>query len=283
FFYLFFSTVKFPIVQVSPQNNEFEFGKEAQYVIKWLQEFFNGNLKDAIHISLCVFSRCSEEKQQDINPDTMPDLEKATMKQHMERHFGKIAKLKPIHQCFFLKYLYQQLRPLTQPKLKKKFLEIAAKSIKWRHKITKSVIEMGKISCFPQYNCIKLNAEEKEQKIESSGQEKFYLCEKWCKCEKCSYLVNQDGVFLNVNCCFFIEGISILINDKKNPNKKQLDEFQKSNFDLFDWQQDLKERELALTVLNFFWFYFELKTEETELRTEKEKRLRLLFRILGIT
>ncbi|ETO04332.1 hypothetical protein RFI_33066, partial [Reticulomyxa filosa] len=44
-FYLFFSTVKFPTVEVSPQNNKFEFGKEAQYVIKWMQEFFNGNFK----------------------------------------------------------------------------------------------------------------------------------------------------------------------------------------------------------------------------------------------
>ncbi|ETO05595.1 hypothetical protein RFI_31802, partial [Reticulomyxa filosa] len=45
FFYLFFSTVKFATVQVSAQNNEFEFGKEAQYAIKWMQKFFNGNLK----------------------------------------------------------------------------------------------------------------------------------------------------------------------------------------------------------------------------------------------
>ncbi|ETN97447.1 hypothetical protein RFI_40082, partial [Reticulomyxa filosa] len=45
FFYLLFSTVQFPTVQVSNQNNEFVFEKEAQYTIKWMQEFYNGNLK----------------------------------------------------------------------------------------------------------------------------------------------------------------------------------------------------------------------------------------------
>ncbi|ETN98024.1 hypothetical protein RFI_39498, partial [Reticulomyxa filosa] len=119
-------TVKFPIVQVSPQNNEFEFGKKAQYVIKWLQEFFDENLK------------CSGKKQRDIDPDTILDLEKDKMRKFMENHFDEIAKSKPIHQCSFFKYLYQQLRPLVQPKLKKQFLEINAKSIQWRHEITKS-------------------------------------------------------------------------------------------------------------------------------------------------
>ncbi|ETO03419.1 hypothetical protein RFI_33991, partial [Reticulomyxa filosa] len=260
----FFSTVKFPIVHVSPQNNEFEFGKEAQYVIKWLQEFFNGNLK------------CSEKKQRDIDPDTILDLEKDKMRKFMENHFDEIAKSKPIHQCSFFKYLYQQLRPLVQPKLKKQFLEINAKSIQWRHEITKSVIETAKILCCCQYNYIKQNVEEKEQKIESTGQEEFYLCKKWHDSKECCFLVNQDG-----------ESISVLVNNMKNMNQKQLDEFQKLKFHLFDWQQDLKKRE---SILQIYIFTFPMiqkklkkeKMEQPESQNEKEKRLRLLFRILGI-
>ncbi|ETO08600.1 cell differentiation family, Rcd1-like protein, partial [Reticulomyxa filosa] len=44
-FYLFFSVAQFPILQVTMQNNPFVFGKEAQYAIKWMQEFFAGHLK----------------------------------------------------------------------------------------------------------------------------------------------------------------------------------------------------------------------------------------------
>ncbi|ETO05594.1 hypothetical protein RFI_31801, partial [Reticulomyxa filosa] len=184
------------------------------------------------------------------------------MRRFMESHFNEISKSNPAHQCSFFKYLYRQFVPLVQSKLlKDQFLETDTKSIQWRHEVTKSVIEMAKILCCRQYNNIKLNVEEKEQKIESTGQEGFYLCEKWHDSKECCFLINQDG-----------ESISILINDIKNVNKKQLEEFQKLGFYLFDWQQDLKNRELALQVLNI---------EEPESLTEKEKRLRLLFCILG--
>ncbi|ETN97576.1 hypothetical protein RFI_39953, partial [Reticulomyxa filosa] len=256
FFYLFFSTVKFPIVQVSPQNNEFEFGKEARYVIKWLQEFFDGNLK------------YSEKIQQDADLETISDLEKDRMRRFMESNFNEISKSNPAHQCSFFKYLYQQLRPL----------EIDAKFIQWKHDITESVIEMAKILCCRQYHYIKLNSKEKEQKIESTGQEEFYLCKKWHESNECCFLVSQDGspLFLFF-CYFFTESISILINDTKNVNQKQLDEFQKLNFDLFNWQQDLKKRELILQESKL-----QNKNEEPKLQTEKKKQLKLLFRILGI-
>ncbi|ETO07262.1 hypothetical protein RFI_30130, partial [Reticulomyxa filosa] len=253
FFYLFFSTVKFPIVQVSPQNNEFEFGKEAQYVIKWLQEFFNGNLKFFQMIFVLHFSYKKNKRclcvQQDIEPNTMPDLEKATMKQLMEKRFYDITKSSPAHQRSFFKYLHQQFVLLSQLTfLNNQLLEIDKKSMQWRHEITKSVIEMSKILCCRQYNRIKVNTEEKEQKIESNGQEKFYLCEKWRKPKERCFLVNQDG-----------KSISMLISD----------ESQKLRFHLFNLKQDFKKRDLILQ-------------EEPELQTEKEKRLRLLFHILGI-
>ncbi|ETN97359.1 hypothetical protein RFI_40172, partial [Reticulomyxa filosa] len=261
FFYLFFSTVKFPIVQVSPQNNEFEFGKKAQYAIKWLQEFFDGNLKKQ-KMFVCVSSRQSEKRQQDIEPNTMPDLEKATMKQLMEKRFYYLTKSSPAHQRSFFKYLHQQFVLLSQLTfLNNQLLEIDKKSIQWRHEITKSVIEMSKILCCRQYNHIKVNTEEKEQKIESSGQEKFYLCEKWRKPKEHCFLVNQDG-----------ESISMLISD----------ESQKLRFHLFDWKQDFKKRELILQMSHFQIFNDINKKEEPELQTEKEKRLRLLFHILGI-
>ncbi|ETO05639.1 hypothetical protein RFI_31758 [Reticulomyxa filosa] len=171
FFYLLFSTVQFPTVQVSNQNNEFVFEKEAQYTIKWMQEFYNGNLKKRV-----------------IDPDAMANLEKDKMKRFMEKYFKDISRSNPAHQLSFFKYLYQQLIPL-----KNKFFETDPKSAQWKHDITNSVIEMAKMLCCRQYNNIKLNVEEKEQKIESTGQEEFYLCEKWHNSKECCYLVNQDG------------------------------------------------------------------------------------------
>ncbi|ETO18534.1 hypothetical protein RFI_18732, partial [Reticulomyxa filosa] len=276
FFYLFFSTVQFPTIQVSSQDNEFEFEKEAQYAIKWMQEFYNGNLK----------------LQQDIDPDTMPDFETNRMKTFMKKHFNAIAKSNPVHQCSFFKYLNQQFKPLAKSLLlKNKFSNADARSVQWRYDITKSVLEMAEILCCRQYNQIKSNPKEKEKKIESTGQEEFFLCKKWRGSKKCCYLVNQNG-----------ENISVLINDIKNVNRRQLDDFQKLKFYLFDWQQDLKNRELVFQVL-YIAFYFncsiftfpitkkkkkkitnkiiELKTEEPTPQTEKEERLRLLLHILG--
>ncbi|ETN97178.1 hypothetical protein RFI_40353, partial [Reticulomyxa filosa] len=209
----------------------------------------------------------SEKRQQDIDPDTMPDLEKGKMRRFMEKHFNEIANSSPAHQRSFFKYLYQQFLPLVQSKfLKKKFLEADKKSMWWKHEITKSVIKVATISCCCQYNHIKLN-EEKEQKIEGTGREEFYLCEKWHNSKDYYFLVNQDR-----------ESISVLISDIKNVNQRQLDEFKKLEFYLFEWQQDLRERELILQVLHIF----ELKIKESESQTEKEKRLRLLLRILGV-
>ncbi|ETO00767.1 hypothetical protein RFI_36673, partial [Reticulomyxa filosa] len=212
---------------------------------------------------VCIFPR-------DIDPDTMLDLEKSGMRRFMEKYFNEIANSSPAHQRSFFKYLYQQFLSLAQSTfLKKQFLEADKKSMQWKHEITKSVIEMANILCYHQYNHIKLNVEEIEQKIESTGEEEFYLCEKWHNSKECCFLVNQDR-----------ESISVLISNKKKVSQKQLDEFQKLGFHLLDWQKDLTERELALQVLNIVCFISNMK--EPESQTEKEKRLRLLFRILGI-
>ncbi|ETO00841.1 hypothetical protein RFI_36600, partial [Reticulomyxa filosa] len=254
-FYLFFSTVKFPTVEVSPQNNKFEFGKEAQYVIKWMQEFFNGNFKffQSIFALHFPFKKTKDDR----------------MRRFMEKYFNEIANSSPAHQRSFFKYLYQQFLSLAQSTFLNQSLKADKKSIQWKHEITKSVIKVATISCCRQYDHIKLNAEEKDQKIESTGEEEFYLCKKWHKSKECCYLVNQDR-----------ESISVLISNKKKVSQKQLDEFQNLGFHLVDWQKDLKERELALQVLNIICFISNMK--EPDSQTEKEERLRLLFRILGI-
>ncbi|ETO00999.1 hypothetical protein RFI_36440 [Reticulomyxa filosa] len=45
FFNLFSHTIQFPIVEVSGLNNPFEFGMDAQYTVKWMQQYFQGNLE----------------------------------------------------------------------------------------------------------------------------------------------------------------------------------------------------------------------------------------------
>ncbi|ETN99390.1 ring finger protein [Reticulomyxa filosa] len=51
FFYLFFSVVQFPVMQVSSQNNPFEFEMEAQQVIKWARPYFDKNTR-----YFCIFT-----------------------------------------------------------------------------------------------------------------------------------------------------------------------------------------------------------------------------------
>ncbi|ETO11059.1 ring finger protein, partial [Reticulomyxa filosa] len=45
FFNLFSRVIQFPNVEVSNLNNSFEFGMDAQYTIKWMQQYFEGNLE----------------------------------------------------------------------------------------------------------------------------------------------------------------------------------------------------------------------------------------------
>ncbi|ETO01000.1 hypothetical protein RFI_36441, partial [Reticulomyxa filosa] len=181
------------------------------------------------------------------------------MQQFMKKNFYGIASSIPVHQRSFFKYLYQQFVPLLQPPLKEKTVQL-------RYDITKSVIDMAKILCCRQYDHIELNEDEKSEKIESTGEEEFYLCKKWRNSRKGWFLVNQNG-----------EDLSILINDSQNISKQELGILKRLTSYLFDQQQDSKQMEAAFLVR-------ESEVEKTELllRTDKEKKLRVLLHILGI-
>ncbi|ETO07748.1 hypothetical protein RFI_29642, partial [Reticulomyxa filosa] len=97
---------------------------------------------------------------------------------------------------------------------------------------------------------------------ESTGQKEFYLCEKWHNSkEYCYWSIKME---INYLCVYVFKKFDI-----KHMNQKQLDVFQKLNFYLFEWKQDLKNMELIF------------QTEEPTLQNEKEERLRLLLHILG--
>ncbi|ETO01002.1 hypothetical protein RFI_36439, partial [Reticulomyxa filosa] len=155
----------------------------------------------------------------------------------MKENFRGIANSIPVHQRSFFKYLYQQFEPLLQPPLKEKKIQL-------RSKITKSVIDMAKILCCRQYDHIELNEDEKSEKIESTGEEEFYLCKKWRN--------SREGWFL------FEAFVSFF--------------FASSHLKVLKFETNLKVKELEVEGL-----------EETNLlsQTEKEKKLRVLLHILG--
>ncbi|ETO00735.1 hypothetical protein RFI_36705, partial [Reticulomyxa filosa] len=162
FFYLFFSAVQFPVIQVSNQNNPFEFEMETQDTIKWMRQHFHGNSKIT----------------------NSPDFDKESMQQFMSEHFAEISQSNLVHQRSFFKYLHQQLAPLGQSPLKEK-------TVQSRHDIMESVIDMAKILCCRQHGHIQLNSKEKSERVESTGEEEFLLCKKW-RTVKGFFLVNQD-------------------------------------------------------------------------------------------
>ncbi|ETN98529.1 hypothetical protein RFI_38964 [Reticulomyxa filosa] len=142
----------------------------------------------------------------------MPNIGEEEMKKCMKSHFEEISESNPLHQCSFFVYLYQQFKPLAEsPLLRNEYLKVDKNNLfQWKHDITKSIIDMAKVLCKRQYDDIKLSSNEKSMKIESTGQEEFYLCKKWhCSNDAC-FLVNQDGGTLNqqqsiiYNICLFV-------------------------------------------------------------------------------
>ncbi|ETO01754.1 hypothetical protein RFI_35689 [Reticulomyxa filosa] len=219
FFYLFFSDVQFPIIQVSNQNNSFEFEMEAQYTIKWMQQFFNRKLKTI-----------------DTDPTKMPDLDTRSMQQFMERYFPEINGSVPVHQRSFFRYLYQQFAFLTQPSLKEE-------TIRLRHDITQSVVDMAKILCCRQYDHIQISSDEKLETIESIEEEEFYLCKEWYNSKEHGFLIGQDG-----------KSIFKLTNDLKNRNVKELNTLKSPRFCKYYEQSFKEQRFLVQTSLLCFFF-----------------------------
>ncbi|ETO03219.1 hypothetical protein RFI_34191, partial [Reticulomyxa filosa] len=167
----------------------------------------------------------------------MPNIGEEEMKKCMKSHFEEISKSKYLHQCSFFVYLYQQFKPLAEsPLLRNEYLKTDKNNpFKWKHDITKSIIDMAQVLCKRQYNDIKLSSNEKSIRAESTGQEEFYLCKKWHYSSDACFLVNQDG-----------ESISILLSDMKKVSEDKLKALKDQGFYLFDWQQDLKSKEQIL-------------------------------------
>ncbi|ETO08630.1 hypothetical protein RFI_28754 [Reticulomyxa filosa] len=98
---------------------------------------------------------------------------------------------------------------------------------------------------------------------------------------------------------FLSESISILLSDIKKMEGNKLQALKGQGFYLFDWQQDWKNKESALQVCNtythmytyfamcmyisvlFCCFFLKSRIKTSEMKSEKEQRLRVLFRILG--
>ncbi|ETO01122.1 hypothetical protein RFI_36318, partial [Reticulomyxa filosa] len=148
---------------------------EAQDTIKWMWQYFNGDLNAIVHFF--------KKKRTTDNPfdACITDLNGTQL---MEEHFAEIGRANLAHQRSFFKYLYQQFAPLVQSPLKEK-------AIQSRHVIMKSVIDMAKTLYCCSYDYVQLNPTEKSERIESTGDEEFHLCKKW-RNTRGFFLVNQD-------------------------------------------------------------------------------------------
>ncbi|ETN98551.1 hypothetical protein RFI_38946 [Reticulomyxa filosa] len=286
FFYSLFSAAQFPTVQVSKQNNPFEFEKEAQDTIKWMWQYFNGDLNTFF-----------QKKRTTDNPfdACIPDLDGIQL---MEKHFAEIGRANLAHQRSFFKYLYQQFAPLVQSPLKEK-------AIQSRHVITKSVIDMAKTLYCCSHDYVQPNPTEKSERIESTGDEEFHLCKKW-RNTRGFFLVNQDKGSNNIY--IYVYNLFIFVISK---NKTKKYEFNDSSLQFnilknLNWQQDLKQIETTFLVSTFLFPFatshckvFDtcnknkkkmkvkesgtqgLETEGLLFQTEKERKLRVLLHILG--
>ncbi|ETO05188.1 hypothetical protein RFI_32209 [Reticulomyxa filosa] len=180
-----FSLPSLPIVKVSKDTNPYVFGPEAQFAIKWMKEFFDGNLKYG-----------------DPNMQQISDLESTEMIQIMQINCPKMMQASHLHQTAFYKYLHNQFSPLsTSVFLRNEDIESQRWPIRFKNEVTKSVIEMS-TDLFSRFNQ-RGRVYSKKSLEESTGKDKFYLCKKWKRANHFLYLVNQDDVGLSNLLNFF--------------------------------------------------------------------------------
>ncbi|ETO06406.1 hypothetical protein RFI_30986, partial [Reticulomyxa filosa] len=123
----------------------------------------------------------------------------------------KIAQASPLQQTAFYKYLFNQFAPLVDNFfLRNKDKESQEWPLRFKHEITKSIIEMGidlSSQLYERRNMYNRN--------ESEGEDEFYLCKKWQVSQDFLYLVNQD----NQN---NLGTISILTNNAKSVSQENI-------------------------------------------------------------
>ncbi|ETO03184.1 hypothetical protein RFI_34224 [Reticulomyxa filosa] len=194
-----FSLSKLPIIKVSKETNPYVFGPEAQFAIKWMKEFFAGNLKD---------------KDPDIKE--IIDLQCTELIEIIKTNCPEIGQASPLHQIAFFKYLFNQFSSLTDSVfLRNEDEESQQWPLRFKHEVTKSVIAISTDLSSRLYE--KGDMHNQYSLEESQGEDEFYLCKEWQRSEHFLYLVNQDDAGLfnllrfasNLKNYFFLDFIHI--------------------------------------------------------------------------